>query len=205
MRTAARPRPTTARATPSSWLGLVLAALLGAACGGNGTAPPPISAMGPLAGAPDWVMEDCSAHWPDDDSGRICGVGSVVGTRNISLARTTAIGRARSEIGRTLQTKVRSMLEDYSNSDDAQDFGAGDDRARYIQDVSKQITQLTLSGSSLEDTWVGPDGTLYTLVALDVDGFRNALDQLTSLSPPIREAVKARADSAFREADEAAD
>jgi hypothetical protein len=203
MRTAARRRPSTARASASSWLGLVLASLLGAACGGNGTAPPPISATGPLAGAPGWVMEDCSVHWPDDDTGRLCGVGSVAGTRNISLARTTAIGRARSEIGRTLQARVRSMLEDYSASDDAQDFG--DDPAQYIQDVSKQITQLTLSGSSLEDTWVGPDGTLYTLVALDVEGFRNALDQMTTLSPPIREAVKSRADSAFREADEAAE
>jgi hypothetical protein len=91
------------------------------------------------------------------------------------------------------------MLADYAQSPEgAEALGAEATDARYLDDVSKQITRLALGGSALAETWVGPDGTLYTLVGLDLDHFRDSLDQMTSLSEDIREAVKDRSEDAFR-------
>lgn len=203
MRTTHRIDTSSSRPSRASVLGVVLATGFAFACGSDGTEGAPIPDNSPLAGAPDWVLQGCAAYWDDDDDARICGVGSVAGTRNISLARTAAIGRARTEIARSLQVKVQSMLKDYSaTTSGGENFGGEANDEQYIEDVSKQITQLTLSGTTLQDTWVGPDGTLYTLVSLDVENFSNSLDQISSLSEKVREAVKERADASFRELDE---
>jgi len=154
-------------------------------------------------GSPEWVTKGCAAYWGDDDGARICGVGAMSGTRNPALARTAAMGRARTEIARSLDVKVRSMLKDYhSTTTGGDEFGlaAADEQA--IDDVSKQITSMTLSGTTLQDSWISKNGTLYTLVALDVDRFNDSIGRMTNLSASIRTAVRERADAAFRELDE---
>ncbi len=166
--------------------------------------PPPGAAMADeLDGAPEWVSRGCAAYWGDDDGARICGVGAVAGTRNAALARTAAMGRARAEIARSLQTKVRAMLKDYSSTTTGGDeFGIAAADEQTIDDVSKQITSMTLSGTALQDTWISNNGTLYTLVALDVERFNDSISGMTNLSESIRTAVRERADAAFRELDE---
>lgn len=158
---------------------------------------------GPLAGAPDWVLKGCSSYWGDDGGSRVCGVGSMSGTRNISLARTAAIGRARTEIARSLETKVKAMLKDYqSTTTGGEEFGSAANDEQHIEDVSKQISQTTLSGTTLQDTWVGPDGTLYTLVAMDYESFNDAVAKMNQLSESVRKAVQERAKASFEELDE---
>jgi hypothetical protein len=183
--------------------GIILACVTAFACASTdeGT---PIPENSPLAGAPDWVLKGCSAYWGDDGGARICGVGSMGGTRNISLARTAAIGRARTEIARSLQVKVKAMLKDYqATTTGGEEFGTAAADEQHIEDVSKQITEMTLNGTTLQDTWVGPDGTLYTLVALDVESFEDSISQMSNLSETIRKAVQERAKASFEELDEA--
>lgn len=154
-------------------------------------------------GSPEWVTKGCAAYWGDDDGARVCGVGAMAGTRNAALARTAAMGRARTEIARSLDTKVRSMLKDYHSTTTGGDefgFAAADEQA--IDDVSKQITSMTLSGTTLQDSWISKNGTLYTLVALDVERFNDSISRMTNLSETIRTAVRERAGAAFRELDE---
>lgn len=190
--------PASTVGAPRALAAACLVALLGA-CAGDSPTPTALAPDSPLAEAPAWVVGDCSSFWKDDDPIHLCGVGSVAGTRNISLARTAAIGRARTRIARDLETRVRNMLTAYAGTPaGAEALGAEAKNDQYLDDVSKQITRLALSGSALEETWVGPDGTLYTLVGLDVHHFRDALDQMTSLSEDVREAVKERSDAAFR-------
>jgi hypothetical protein len=182
-------------------LGLAFASTFALACAGMPGPVMPDSSV--LADAPDWVLQSCSAYWGDDDGARICGVGSAGGTKNISLARNAAIGRARTEIARSLQVKVKSMLKDYQATTTGGDeflIAAADEQ--YVEDVSKQITNMTLSGTAMQDTWVAHDGTMFTLVALDIDTFKDSLKSMTDLSETIRRAVKERADSSFRELDE---
>jgi hypothetical protein len=182
--------------------GVIIACAAAFACASTHDADAPTE--GPLAGAPDWVLKGCSAFWGDDDGARICGVGSMSGTRNISLARTAAIGRARTEIARSLETKVKAMLKDYqSTTTGGEQFGKAANDEQHIEDVSKQISQTTLSGTTLQETWVGPDDTLFVLVAMDYENFNDAVAQMTQLSENVRRAVQERAKASFEELDEA--
>jgi len=183
-------------------LGGALFALV--ACGGAKEKPAPMkSAMAQeFEGAPAWVTKGCAAY--QGEKAAICGVGSVGGTRNPSLARSAAEGRARTAIARSLQTKVKAMLKDYqATTTGGEDFGTAAADEQHIVDVSKQITQMTLSGTQTVDSWISPNGTLYVLMKLDVDAFKEAVSGMKQLDERIRKAVVERAEKAFRELDEA--
>jgi len=146
-----------------------------------------------LAEAPDWVRSNCNSYWDDGGATKICGVGSFRGTRNIALARTTAVARGRTEIARTLETTIEAILEDYQSTD-----AGGEQR---VEVVTRQITDFTLSGSEMLDTWISDYGTLYALVALDLESFQESLGQMGNLPEPVRETVRERAPRAFSELD----
>lgn len=149
-----------------------------------------------LEGAPDWVMGN------ENTSKQICGVGSAAGTRNASLARTAAMGRGRTEIARTLQVQVKSMLKDYqSTTTGGEAFGQAANDEQHIEDVSKQITDTTLTGSELRKTWISNPGTLYVLMCIDLQKFKDALNNMTQLNEQVRAAVVERADKAFEALD----
>jgi hypothetical protein len=196
-------QPVRMRAVRLLLLGFALTACA-IACAGDDLADRPQDPL--LADAPSWVLVDCSRHWNEPPGTRLCGVGSVAGTRNLSLARTAAIGRARSQVTLKLEPMVEAMLRDYSETAATdQDDGATPLSAQQIENVTTQITQFTsLNGTTMKDTWVAPDGTLYTLVDLDVEHFVSALDQMSSLTDAIRTGVRERAAGAFRSASEAA-
>ena len=114
------------------------------------------------------------------------------------------MGRARTEIARSLEVKVKSMLKDYqSTTTGGGEFGDSSSEEQNITDVSKQITQNTLNGTTLQDTWQANDGTLFVLMAMDADAFIDSLSKMNDLSEEIRKAVEARAAKSFQELDEA--
>ena len=149
------------------------------------------------------MTKGCTAFWGDKKGEKkICGVGSVGGTRNPSLARTAAMARARTEIARSLEVKVQAMLKDYqATTTGGQEFGTGAADEQHVVDVSKQITNTTLSGTELADSWVSANGTFYALVVWDADKFKDSVSQMKNLSESIRKAVIERADKAFEELD----
>ena len=147
-----------------------------------------------LDGAPKWVLGSSST------SEQLCGVGSAGGSRNISMMRTAAMGRGRTEIARMLELKVQSMLKDYqSTTTGGEEFGTAANDEQHIVDVAKQITDTTLSGTEQKDTWVSDSGTLYVLMCLDVEKFTNAVGGMSQLSENVRKAVVERAEKAFDE------
>jgi hypothetical protein len=170
--------------------------------------PKPIEQVmgGEFKGAPDWVTKSCGTYYKTKGTPMICGVGSVGGSRNVSLMRTAAEARARAELARSLQVKVKAMLKDYqATTTGGQDFGTSAADEQHVVDVSKQITDMTLSGTELVDTWVSPNGTFYALVAMDVEKFKGAVSKMNNLSDSVRKAVEQRADKAFGELDEEID
>jgi hypothetical protein len=153
---------------------------------------------GELAGAPSWVLGGSAKK------GEICGVGSAGGSRNVSIMRSSAMGRGRTEIARTLEVQVKSMLKDYqATTTGGEYFGQAANDEQHIEDVSKQITNTTLSGTVLRETWVSNPGTLYALVCVDVDTFKDTLNGMKQLNEQVRAAVVERANKAFDELDEA--
>jgi hypothetical protein len=166
------------------------------ACGGPQK--PKDAMKAELQGLPKWALGKCQEGLKNKDA--ICGSGSVQGMSNISLARSAAEGRARTELARSLQVRVKSMLKDYQ----AATTGGPENQTaseQHIEDVSKQITDVTLSGSRLEDTFVSETGTFWALVALDTESFKDSLKKMNDLDERIRAHIEKHADHAFRELD----
>ena len=172
------------------------------ACGGA-TSPDPVQGAfaGALAGAPTWVL-NCTEVVED---GILCGVGSAAGTRNISLARSTAQGRGRTEIARQLNTVVQAMLTDYQATvTGGEYFGTAADDEQMVVDVSRQITDVAVSGVRQTDTWISRDGnTLYVLMELAAEAFGEALAGMAGLDAGVREYVERNRARSFEELDEA--
>jgi hypothetical protein len=151
-----------------------------------------------MAGAPKWAQGDCQVGLPKKTA--ICGAGSVSGMTNVALARSAAEGRARTELARSLQVRVKSMLKDYQ----AATQGGPDnktDSEQHIEDVSKQITDVTLSGTRLQDTFVTDTGTYWARVVLDVEPFKESLGGMKDLDERVRSGIIQRADRAFTQLD----
>ena len=145
-------------------------------------------------GAPKWVLGSSSTPQ------QICGVGSAAGSRNVSMMRTSAMGRGREEIARMLELKVQSMLKDYqSTTTGGEDFGKAANDEQHIVDVAKQITDITLSGTEQKESWISDSGTLYVLMCADIEKFKNSVNNMSQLSESVRKAVTERADKAFEE------
>jgi len=169
---------------------------------GCGSSPPkPQNALqAELVGAPKWASGACQLGLQNKKG--ICGTGSVSGMTNVALARSAAEGRARTELARSLQTRVKAMLKDYQA---ATQGGPGNLTAseQHIEDVSKQITDQTLTGTRLEDTWISNAGTFWALVVLDTDAFKDSMNNMKQLDERMRAAIVKRADKAFSELDDA--
>jgi hypothetical protein len=152
-----------------------------------------------FAGAPTWVLEGCSAYWGDDGGARLCGVGDAKIGRSMSVARTKATSRARAEISRTLETKVKSMLKDYQEQ---VTDGETEMTAEQFSSTTVSLSKATLNGTSVQNTWVSPTGQLYMLVALDLESFENSVRGMDEMSDKLRTFIEARAKKSFTELDE---
>ena len=182
---------------------LLVAVGLGlAACGG----PPPAAAPQPVGsslaaefnGSPTWVRQSCRAFWGDQGKGKICAVGSMGGSRNISLLRSGATGRGRTELARSLQTKVTALLKDYQRTvTGGENFGTAAADEQLVQDTSKQLTDTTLSGTEAIDTWMSGSGTMYVLVALNTESFTDAMNKMKQLDKKTVDYVVNNANKAF--------
>jgi ribosomal protein S20 len=152
-----------------------------------------------FAGAPNWVLEGCSAYWGDDDGARLCGVGDAKIGRSMSVARTKATSRGRAEISRTLETKVKNMIKDFQEQ--VAD-GEAEMTAEQFSSTSVSLSKSTLNGTAIQNTWISPTGQLYILVALDIESFENSLREMDEMSSKLRTFIEARARKSFAELDE---
>jgi hypothetical protein len=151
--------------------------------------------------APVWIRKGCGAFFGEKKK-LICGVGAIGGMTNPGLARTAAEGRGRTEIARSLKVRCKSMLKDYQA---AVQGGPGNklNNEQYVSDTSKDITDMTLSGTRLEDTWVSDSGSFYALMVLDVNAFRDQVKGMNQLDEQVRQAIVERAEKSFDELDSA--
>lgn len=140
-------------------------------------------ALGATSG-PDWVRKDCSSYFKEKGQKVLCGVGTVTGMADPNLARTAAQGRGRTEIARTIQVEVKSVLTDYQAQGTDKDGVLQGEQA--IESISKQVSNVTLNGSRMADSWIAPDGTFYALMVLGEADFTTAVTE----SPEMKESVK---------------
>jgi len=176
-----------------------LAAVIATAGCGSKEVTPDEQLPNEFAGAPNWVLEGCSAYWGDDGGARICGVGDAKIGRSMSIARTKATSRARTESSRTLETKVKNMMKDFQEQ---VTDGESEMSAEQFSTTTVSLSKATLNGTSVQKTWVSPTGQLYILVALDVEAFENSVREMDNMSNKLRSFIEARAKKSFAELDE---
>ncbi len=124
----------------------------------------PSTAVSTPPNMPSWAL-----NVPTKD-GYIYGVGSAQ-KQNPQLARTAAIGLARDEIARTLELKVSSMFKNFM-----QESGVGEDAQalEFTESVTKQVSNTTLSGSTVKQVELTNDGRMWALVELNLDAVKKA-------------------------------
>jgi len=109
--------------------------------------------------APHWVCDNGSTM-----EGGIFAVGSAEPSplgRNFQV--TTATAAARDALAREMSVKVKNMFKKFQAT-----TGVGKDQTvdQAIQNVSKQLAKVTLTGSKPVQFWTSPKGTLYVLVGM---------------------------------------
>ena len=122
--------------------------------------------------APAWVLD---GHI----EGSISAVGSaVIGKSGMQFAKTEALALGRNELARQTSIKVKAMVNNF-----VEQTGLGDEQLvdRFSKQMTKQITNVTLSGSRQKDTWISPSKELYVLVVMDPAAVKESVKkELTS-------------------------
>jgi ribosomal protein S20 len=152
-----------------------------------------------FAGAPEWVLQGCGAYWGDDGGARLCGVGEARLGSSMSIARTKATSRARAEISRTLETKVKNMIKDFQ--EEVTD-GESEMTAEQFSSTTVALSKATLNGTQVQQTWVSPSDRLYILVALDVEAFDASVREMDEMSDRLRTFIESRSRKSFEELEE---
>ena len=127
------------------------------------------------------------------------GVGAVGGVQNPEIART--LPWARADIARKIQVTITSLLKDYQATTTGKDhFGTDAVDEQHIEIISKQVSDMNLSGTEMVDSWVSDNGTDYVLVALHAEKFKESIYR-GDFSEGLKEAIIDRADKAFDDLD----
>jgi hypothetical protein len=122
---------------------------------------------------PNWAVRGGGA-FKDQSSTVFYGVGIANPMPNIALQRTVAEQRARVDIAQTLQTSMRSMVNDFmAHNANLFDPNGKASSPEVISSVSKGVSDAELDNCRIIDSWADEKaGTLYALARLDLnDGF----------------------------------
>ena len=101
---------------------------------------------------------------------------------NPSLKRKAAEASARRDLAQEFQVYIAALQKQYQ----AETTGGSLDRhsvEQHIEDVMKQVTEQTLSGSSIVEYWEHPNrDEAYALARLDLARFEETMNSLQSNS-----------------------
>jgi hypothetical protein len=142
---------------------IALAAIIGFTVAGCKSSP---AQTGP-ANAPEWLND-----FPPEDA--LWGIGlAKQSSRQMSM--TTAEARARVAVARQLNTRVQAMFTDYNL-----DAGNVNNQANSSlqEDVSRQITDMDISGAVPIKKWEAKDGTWWFLVEYKKSDARRAVNSI---------------------------
>lgn len=149
--------------------------------------------------APEWVNKGTGAFKDASGAQVFYGVGIAQGIRNRALAVTAADDRGRGEITKIMNSYVTTLTKDYMASVTAGDMSKSSEE-QMVSSTLKNFAKFTLHGAVPVDHWKDPsDGTLFSLVKLDMGAIQKSLNESKELDSKVRDYVKANAEKAFDE------
>lgn len=160
------------------FLNMTLASCLFSACGSKPD-------MAQSINIPKWAVDQ-----PD-----LCGVGIQKLRGNLSTDRVIANAKARADLSRQIETKVRSMIKSYSATGEAEseDFTEESSKTAVIN-----LSKTTINGA-IPKKLVIKDENVYSLVCLNPGVLTNAISNMKQLSHAQRRALEKRAKLAYKE------
>ena len=141
-----------------------------------------------LEGVPKWVVSQ-----PD-----LCGVGIHKSRNNLGSDRTFANAKARTDLSKKLETKVKAMVKTYEGSGeaDSEDFTEELSTA-----VSISLSKTVINGSNTKSLEKHKD-YVYSLVCLNPSVLTDAINEMNTLSHAQRKALARRSDILHQELEE---
>ncbi len=140
-------------------------------------------------GLPDWVMTP-----PHDPGSAFYAAASGTARREKGLALEDAKAAARTALARSLDTTVQSVFKRYlSEIQPEESDGASE---VLIQDTSRLLTDLRLSGMRIERTFPNQDGTWWALASI---AFDDVAQVMKSSARRHLDSVRQNSDAAFDE------
>ena len=160
---------------------IMLALVFVGACGGS-----QIAAGGDDDG-PEWY----------DNPPKGCGTASSKHRGIRELTRKAATQSARANLAASLKTIVQDMLKRYMRAGqvDDKDFNEEDQRS-----ATRTVVDQTMVGTRVVKTKMRA-GEMFALVCLDPETFGDAFERMNKLNQAQRQALKARAETEFKELD----
>jgi hypothetical protein len=130
----------------------------------------------------------------------LCGVGMVKFRGNLGAAKSASESRARTDISKQLETKVKSMVKDYISEGGNAD---GDFSEEQIDQTSKSLSKQTLNGTVPKKAYLSKDAVphFYSLVCLEPGTLTDAINNMKQLGDAQRKALAKRAERAHKEMD----
>jgi hypothetical protein len=155
-----------------------------------------------FSAGPIWLRRGCDRAFAEQGKKSICGVDGITGAANPMMARTGAETKARANLARRIRTAVKAGLSLYHASLQ-NGVGVKTDEEQHVEEISREITEMTLVGVKVYDTYVSPDGGVWVMVFMDFDSFRQQVQGLNQYDEGIRREIVGRAEDLFRELDDA--
>jgi hypothetical protein len=96
------------------------------------------------------------------------GVGiATKSAAGMGFMRKVALANGRSDLAQQIKTQVKDKITNYTNT-----TGVGESETvdAVNTSISKQVSNVSLEGSSAIDAWTAPSGALYMLVSVDKKG-----------------------------------
>ena len=173
--------------------------LWGCGCQSAGGTPP--SPPIPRRTCPGWVDKG-GGFFKGARGHAFYGVGASSGMASPSMVahrRKIADTMAREALARTIKTSVEGLVKSYSSV-----LGSGErtEFERYTEEVTRSLVSMKLARTRIIDRcWEPSEQTQYSLVIMDLDGFKRKVRRLAGLRPRAQELILRNADAAFGELD----
>ena len=179
----------------SKVLFLALVAFMLVSCGGKTTV-----VQGGGDGRPMWVAKGSGAFTQDGRKVfRTVGISSDLGDESMTI--TAAGDAARVELGKLMQTYVKSLSESYKRSMKTGDM----EKAQFEQDVmqvSEVMAKAKFSGAQIIDSWTDPKTrSVYSLLELDLEAV-NDIVKSSGISQQLIDTVGKRSEEAHAKLEE---
>jgi len=138
-----------------------------AACGTPPASAPASEPQQQASDLPSWYLN------PPRAEDAIYGVGSAK-MSSLDTSRRMAASRAREDIAFQMNAAIEAAIVDY-----AQEAGVDDNTqvVSFVENISRQVSEVTLSGANPENVAQGSDGTIYALVSYSKNGFTEAASE----------------------------